>query len=161
MKLVKKFIQVAGNIQWYAAVGCLLVIIVSVTVGVISRRFFNTPLSWVEELCTFMFIYLSFCGASVAAMKGKHVSADFLTGKLSREKQEILAIVQRVIILVLLAFIFVGAIALQPKMAGHSSTNLDIPKNYYYLPILFSSFYMFVVYAVELIENVQKLRKGE
>ena len=69
-------------------------------------------------------------------MKGKHVSADFLTAKLSKEMQEVLVIVQRVIILVLLAFIFVGAIVLQPKMAGHSSTNLDIPKNFYYLPIL-------------------------
>lgn len=161
MKLVKKFIQIFGNIQLYGGVCCVLVIIVSVTAGVVSRKAFNAPLSWVEELCTFMFIYLSFFGASVAAMKGKHVSADFLTAKLSKEMQEVLVIVQRVIILVLLAFIFVGAIVLQPKMAGHSSTNLDIPKNFYYLPILFSSFYMFVVYAVELIENVQKLRKGE
>ena len=40
-------------------------------------------------------------------------------------------------------------------MMGHSSTNLDLPKNLYYIPILFSSFYMVCVYIVELIEMVK------
>ena len=160
MKAIKKVIEMLGNIQLYAAVGCILLIIVSVTAGVVCRKVFNSPLSWVEELCTFLFIYLAFFGASVAAMKGKHVSADFFTGKLSERNQEILFIIQRIVILVLLGFIFAGAMILQPKMTGHSSTSLEIPKNYYYLPILFSSGYMFIVYLVELIEYFQKLRKG-
>lgn len=57
--------------------------------------------------------------------------------------------------ILLLAVMFFGAIILQPKMMGHSSTNLDLPKNLYYIPILFSSFYMICVYTVELIEMVK------
>lgn len=160
MKALKKFIDIFGKIQLYAGVVCILMIIVSVTAGVFCRKVLNSPLSWVEELCTFLFIWLAFFGASVAAMRGKHVSADFLTGKLSEQGQERLFVVQRVIILVLLGFMFVSAVILQPKMTGHSSTSLDIPKNIYYLPILFSSAYMFVVYLVELIEKIQELRKN-
>ncbi len=158
MKILKKFIRFFGILQWYAGVGCILVIIVSVTAGVVCRKFLNSPLSWVEELCTFLFIYLAFFGASVAAMNGKHVSADFLTGKFSERGKEILHLVQKVIMLVLLAFMFVSACILQPKMTGHSSTSLDIPKNVYYLPILFSSFYMLVVYLAELIELLQGIK---
>lgn len=44
---------------------------------------------------------------------------------------------------------------LTAEMMGHSSTNLDLPKNLYYIPILFSSFYMVCVYTVELIEMVK------
>ena len=155
MKTLKKFVRFFGMLQWYAGVGCILVIILSVTAGVICRKFLNSPLSWVEELCTFLFIYLAFFGASVAAMNGKHVSADFLTGKFSQRGKEILHLAQKVIMLVLLGFMFASACVLQPKMTGHSSTSLDIPKNVYYLPILFSSFYMFVVYLVELMESLQ------
>ena len=100
-------------------------------------------------------IYLGFCGASVAAMNKKHVSADFLTTKLSSKANKILLISQRALMILLLAVMFFGAIILQPKMMGHSSTNLDLPKNLYYIPILFSSFYMVCVYIVELIEMVK------
>lgn len=155
MKFVKKFIKIGGTVQWYMGVVCMLVIMISVTAGVICRKFFNSPLNWVEELCTFLFIYLAFCGASVAAMNKKHVSADFLTTKLSPKANKILLICQRALMILLLAVMFFGAIILQPKMMGHSSTNLDLPKNLYYIPILFSSFYMVCVNTVELIEMVK------
>ena len=155
MKTMKKFIKIAGTVQWYMGVACMLVIMISVTAGVVCRKFFNSPLSWVEELCTFLFIYLAFCGASVAAMNKKHVSADFLTTKLSPKANKILLITQRVLMIVLLVVMLAGAVILQPKMMGHSSTNLDLPKNLYYIPILFSSFYMICVYGVELVEMVK------
>lgn len=155
MKIMKKFIKIAGTVQWYMGVACMLVIMISVTAGVVCRKFFNSPLSWVEELCTFLFIYLAFCGASVAAMNKKHVSADFLTTKLSPKANKILLITQRVLMIVLLVVMLAGAVILQPKMMGHSSTNLDLPKNLYYIPILFSSFYMICVYGVELVEMVK------
>ena len=158
MKALKKFVQIGGMLQLYIGIGCLLTIIISVSAGIFCRKFLNMPLSWVEELCTFLFIWLAFCGASYAAMRGKHVSADFLTSKFSERGNEILRVIQRVIMLVLLGCMSVSAVLLQPNMMGHSSTNLDIPKNIYYLPILFSSFYMFVVYLVELIEMLKDLK---
>ena len=154
MKTLKKILRTLGNIQWYAGVACMAVIVVAVTAGVFSRKILNAPLSWVEELCTLLFIYLAFFGASVAAMNGKHVSADFLTSRFSEQRKKVLHIVQLVIILSLLALMAVSAVILAPKMATHSSTNLDIPKNIYFIPILFSSVYMFFVYTVEIIEAV-------
>lgn len=161
MKALKKIIKILGTVQWYAGVVCILIIVGSVTLGVFSRKILNIPLNWVEELCTFLFIYLAFFGASVAAMNGKHVSADFLTTHLSPKWQKILSVVQKVIILILLACMVVSAFILQPRMTGHSSTSLNIPKNLYYLPILFSSIYMFVVYFVEMIEQIQLMRQKE
>jgi len=152
LKIVKRFIEIGGKIQLYFGTFCLIAIIVSVSAGVLFRKVFNSPLSWIEEICTFLFIWLAFAGASVAAMNKKHVSADFLTTKLSEKKNKILAIIQRILIILLLGVIFIGSCMLQSSMSGHSSTNLDIPKNFYYLPILISSFYMIVVYIVELIE---------
>ena len=158
MEKLKKILRFLGNVQWWIGVMCLLLIVVSVSAGVFCRKVLNSPLDWVEELCTFLFIWLAFSGASVAAMNGKNVCADFFTGRLSAEGQNKLFIVQRVIMLILLALMFVSAVCLQPKMTGHSSTSLGITKNMYYFPILFSSLYMFLIYGVELVEHIQKLK---
>lgn len=157
MSKIKKWLQLLGNVQQYIGVACMLGIVISVTAGIIARKFFNSPLSWVEELCSFLFIYLAFFGASIAAMNKKHVSADFLTQMFHEKGQMILTIVQRVVILVLLACMVVSAFMLIPKMGTHTSTSLDIPKSLYYIPIAFSSVYMFFVYLVELVEAVQVL----
>lgn len=151
MSKVKKILRALGNIQWYAGIVCMLIIVICVTAGVVSRKLLNHPLSWVEELCTLMFIYLAFFGASVAAMNGKHVSADFLTQKFSESGKKKLFVIQRIIMLILLACMAVSSIVVFPKMLGHSSTNLDISRSAYFIPIMFSSIYMFLVYFVELI----------
>lgn len=157
MKKLKKLLQLLGKAQMYLGVACMLLIVLSVTAGIVARKAFNSPLSWVEELCTFLFIYLAFFGASVAAMNKKHVSADFLTQHFQEKGQKILAIVQRVVILALLGCMVVSAVILIPKMGTHASTSLDIPKSLYYIPIAFSSLYMFFVYLTELTEAVQAL----
>ena len=157
MSKIKKWLQLLGNVQQYIGVACMLGIVISVTAGIIARKFFNSPLSWVEELCSFLFIYLAFFGASIAAMNKKHVSADLLTQMFHEKGQMILTIVQRVVILILLACMVVSAFMLIPKMGTHTSTSLDIPKSLYYIPIAFSSVYMFFVYLVELAEAVQVL----
>jgi len=159
MKGLKKMIRIGGTIQLYIGVCCVIGIVLSVTSGIIMRKFFNNPLNWVEEICTFLFVWLAFCGASVAAQGGKHVSADFLTSRLSTKSNEIIYIIQHILMLLLLGFMIIGGIILQPKMMGHASTTLAIPKNIYYIPILISSCYMFLVYAVELYEAALKIRK--
>lgn len=161
MVTFKKVLRFLGNVQWYAGVACMVVIVVSVTAGVFSRKVLNAPLSWVEELCTLLFIYLAFFGASVAAMNGKHVSADFLTQKFGDSGKQKLFILQRIIILVLLVFMVISAVILIPKMSGHSSTNLDVSKHIYFIPILFSSVYMFLVYAVETLEALFPKKGGK
>ena len=157
MNSLKKILKTLGNVQLYIGVASMMVIVISVTAGIVARKFFNSPLSWVEELCTFLFIYLAFFGASVAAMNGKHVSADFLTQMFNEKGKKILMIVQRVVILILLACMVVSAFMLIPKMGTHTSTSLNIPKSLYYIPIALSSVYMFFVYLVELVEAVEAL----
>lgn len=154
LKISKKFIEIGGKIQLYIASGCMLAIIIAITVGVFSRKVLNAPFNWTEELCTFLFIWLSFCGASVAAKNKKHVSADFLSSKISKKMNEKLQIIMRALMILLLVIMFIAAVILQPKMMGHSSTALNIPKNFYYLPILLASFYMAIVYIVEMVELI-------
>jgi TRAP-type C4-dicarboxylate transport system permease small subunit len=54
-----------------------------------------------------------------------------------------------------LAMTAAGSIILQPKVSGHASVSLNIPKNLYYVPILIVSIYLIFVYLNELIEIIR------
>ncbi|ADK83249.1 TRAP transporter small permease [Sediminispirochaeta smaragdinae] len=158
LKTLKGLVMLGEKIQMIAGVLVLGTIILVMTAGIISRYVFNSPFDWTEELCTFLFIWLSFLGAGVASAKRRHVSVDFITGKLSPKHRDIVKMCTVILIIFLMILIFLGSIILLPQMDTHASVALDIPRVYFYLPILIVSFYMTVVYVVELIEIIQSLR---
>jgi TRAP-type transport system small permease protein len=132
----------------------LILIIVSITAGVISRYIFNAPFPWVEELVTFLFIWLSFFGAGLAAAKKKHVVVDILYERLKGLAGKIAFFLTYFVILLFLSTVFVSATILLPSMVGHASVTLSIPKIFYYVPVFLSSFYMLLVYLQQFITAI-------
>lgn len=58
-----------------AAVGILLLagVIALVFSQVVARYLFDQPQAWIEELCTYMFIWIVFLGASAAMKLDRHI----------------------------------------------------------------------------------------
>lgn len=152
---LKYIIAWGAKIQLVAGVLTLATVVITITAGIISRYIFNSPFDWTEELCTILFIWLSFLGAGVASAKRRHVAVDFITGKLPARYMNLVRIVTNALIIALMVLIACGSVILLPQMSSHTSTALNIPKLYYYLPIAIVSIYMTLVYTAELIEAVQ------
>ena len=159
--IFKKVIYWGEKIQMALGVIMLAAIIVSMTGGVISRYIFGSPFTWTEELGTFLFIWLSFLGAGIASAKKKHVVVDFLTEKIPVKYSNIVKLVLNFLIIVFLVLLAIGAVILQPKTSAHGSVALNIPKNFYYLPVLITSVYMFFIYVVETFELWQSMKKPQ
>jgi len=155
LALLKKSVFWGQRLFAVLGVCALAVIITAVTVGIVSRYVFGSPFSWTEELATFLFIWLSFLGAGVAAARRKHVLVDYISCRLGTKPLVAVRIVTYSLILLFLALLAAGAVLLQPQTTGHASVALNIPKNYYYLPVLVVSVYLFLVYLDELIEVVR------
>jgi len=49
---------------------------------VASRYILREPFSWTEEVCTFMFVWLTFVGASLALKTGEHFAVEVIVDKL-------------------------------------------------------------------------------
>jgi tripartite ATP-independent transporter DctM subunit len=56
-----------------ASASLLLVLISLVLIGVVSRYFFNSPIVWIDELASLVFIWLSMLGAVIAIDRGEHL----------------------------------------------------------------------------------------
>ena len=149
---LKKIIAVIDKILLVASIAGLFCIIASATLGIFSRKLFNRPFAWTEELCTFLFIMVSFFGAACCAYRRREIIVDYFIDKIPEKFIRPMNIVIKAMILAFIAMIIVGGVRLQPRMAISVSVALGIPRNYYYMPILISASAMFLIYAVDLIE---------
>src|SRR6195952_3421241 len=56
--------------------------VVSLLAGVISRYVFNAPLTWSDELASILFLWLAMLGAVVALRRGEHMRLTTLVQKM-------------------------------------------------------------------------------
>ncbi len=51
---------------------------------VASRYCFSSPFSWTEEVCTILFVWITFIGASLALKTGEHFAVEVIVEKIPR-----------------------------------------------------------------------------
>lgn len=137
------------------------VLVAVITVAVVARYFFGHPFAWTEELCTFLFIWFSFLGATLATYEKRHVSVDIVVSRLPKLVNRIIKLFSNILILVFFVLLVVGSFILFPTML-HVSVALKIPKYCYYFPIALSSAMMFFMYVADTIEFIREwMKEGE
>ena len=151
--IAKKIIAAFDQLLLTAGALCLLGIVISVSTGVISRRFFNNPLTWPEELSTFLFIILSFFGAACCAFRRREVVVDYFLHKIPKGYVKLITIVCKTMVMVFLVLVVYGGVLLQSRLIaqGHTSVALNIPRNFYFIPILIASFQIFLIYLLDTV----------
>lgn len=83
----------------------------SLILQVVSRYFFNSPLSWPEELTMFLMAWMSFLGASVALRGWGHIGVDFFLEKFHGRTKLYLLLLVRLVVLVFAVFlVFEGGV---------------------------------------------------
>ncbi|KUO49295.1 MAG: hypothetical protein APF76_15950 [Desulfitibacter sp. BRH_c19] len=157
---LKTIIDLGLKIQVTLGAICLAIVIVTITLGIISRYVFNSPFTWTEELGVFLFVWIAFFGAAVSTAKNKHVAIDLLPQKLSPKTVIILEFVLNLFILVFLCVMIFGAIKLQTMTRTHFSVALNIPRSVYYLAPLISGIYMVLVYIYRNLEIIERGTKA-
>ena len=128
-----------------------------VIMNVILRYVFNSGLSWSEEACRFLFIWVTFLGAILAndaALHGEHMRMDFVVEMFRGIPRKIVEIVALLLVLVMLGTLFVGGIELVQGTWPMLTSALRIPKGAVYLcaPIGFG--YMFIQTLAKLVKII-------
>ncbi len=91
----------------------ILTIMVALVFGnVVARYIFNSAITWAEEVARFLFVWLTFVGASFGLMKGLHLGMDMLITRLRPQTQKVVAVVNGVITLAFLLVWAVGGVHL-------------------------------------------------
>jgi len=124
-----------------------------VIMNVILRYVFNSGLSWSEEACRFLFIWVTFLGAILAndtALHGEHMRMDFVVEIFHGIPRKIVEVIALLLVLAMLAILFIGGIELVQGTWPMLTSALRIPKGAVYLCAPISFGYMFIQTLVKL-----------
>jgi TRAP-type C4-dicarboxylate transport system permease small subunit len=97
--MLKKLDKVISSIEKYLLVILGIVMTIVGASQVISRYIFKSPITWTESLLTYMFVWGSFIGASVALSEKSHFSMEVIVERFPQFIQQKLKILINILML--------------------------------------------------------------
>jgi tripartite ATP-independent transporter DctM subunit len=110
-------------------------ITVLVTVQVFARYVLNNTPPWSEELCRYLFIWVSFLGACVATRRAAHLGVDSLVSRLPAGAREMLRHAVTALIVAFAGLLVWQGVALVPAMASQRSPSMGMSLQYVFASI--------------------------
>jgi TRAP-type C4-dicarboxylate transport system permease small subunit len=120
--------------------------------GVFSRFVLHTPLAWSEELSRYLFVWLSFLGASVAFRRGLHLGMEALVNRLPKELRRALRVCGLLAVLGVLGVVCVTGAQLALFVMPQRSPAMGISMGGPYLAVPVGSALMVVHAVADLVE---------
>ncbi|MDO4605469.1 MAG: TRAP transporter small permease [Helcococcus sp.] len=124
-----KIKKVLSNLDIIIASFMLVILIFLTFLGVLSRRVFNSPFTWLEEIQLACMVWIVFAAAGAAFRTGNHVSIEIIYDILSCKGKKYLNYLISILVIVILGFLLINSI-LYIKLflwSGRSTSILKIP----------------------------------
>lgn len=117
---------------------CALIYLVGLTfVGVIMRRFFNSPIIWQEEMQVFCILWLVFITAGAVFRTTGHISIEIIVEMFSEKIQRIFNLLVYAIVMITLVFTLSRSYVLAEQLfsTGRMTNILKFSYGYLYLSL--------------------------
>ena len=143
----------------------ILVVILTSMVGlvfgnVVARYVFNSAITWAEEVARFLFVWLTFVGASFGLMKGLHLGMDIMVARLKPHTRSIVEVVNGIITLTFLGVWIVGGVHLIRANLDYMSPATGFSMGLVYMIGPFAAALMSVETVSRLAVAIKALRRG-
>ena len=96
------------RVENWIAIGLMAASALITILQVVTRYGFNHPLTWPEELCTLLLVWMTFFGASLLLKKEQHIEIDFFTKLMPRRAQQVIGLINVVLIFAFLTVVGLG-----------------------------------------------------
>ena len=103
-----------------------------VFLNVVLRTFFNSGLTWSEELARYLFVYVTYIGAISAMHSNAHLGVDTLLSRVSPKVQLALYLVSRLLIAAIMCILVHGAFKMVLQNTQSRTAALGIPYSVLY-----------------------------
>lgn len=123
-----------------------------VFLNVVLRYVFNSGLTWSEELARYLFVWVVFLGAIVAAKDKSHLGVDLLVRILPHGLQRAAYVLSNIVIIVVLGLFIDGLIKMMALNSGITGPGTGLPVALFYLAGLFAAVCMI---GISIIQAVQ------
>ena len=139
----------------------ILTSMVSLVFGnVVARYIFNSAITWAEEVARFLFVWLTFVGASFGLMKGLHLGMDIMVARLKPHTRSIVEVVNGIITLTFLGVWIVGGVHLIRANLDYMSPATGFSMGLVYMIGPFAAVLMSVETVSRLAVAIKALRRG-
>ncbi|MDM0117773.1 TRAP transporter large permease subunit [Variovorax sp. J22R133] len=113
------------GIEWIAAL-LIAIEVLLLLAGVIARYFLHTPLTWIDEVASILFLWLATLGAVVALRRGEHMRMTALVAKVSPGTRAFLDTVGMAAALAFLMFVVFPAFEFASEEVAVTTPALEI-----------------------------------
>ena len=139
----------------------ILTIMVGLVFGnVVARYAFNSAITWAEEVARFLFVWLTFVGASFGLMKGLHLGMDMVVARFSPRTRSLIEVVNGFIILAFLGVWVVGGVHLIQANLDYMSPATGFSMGLVYLIGPLAAVLMGIEALSRLAASIKTLRRG-
>ncbi|WP_352400708.1 TRAP transporter small permease [Anaerotignum sp.] len=161
MKKENKILSILANIDVVVA-GLVLALLVFLTfLGVVWRRAFGAPFTWLEEVQLACMVWIVFASAGAAFRFGNHVAIEMIVDLMPQKIQKVFSIFISVVVVAVISYLFIqsiGFIQLFIK-SGRSTPMLEIPYTLIYGIAPVSFILMIINYFYALFKGVKSEAK--
>lgn len=134
MELMKKigyFFDKIFDLLAVVAGGLLAFSMLSVSIAVATRYFFNYPIGWVTEISSYILLYVTFLVAAWVLKEGGHVTIDIIINLLGFRAQALINFITSIInaVVCLVLTYYAGKVTLDLYNTNYfTPTELELPK---------------------------------
>ena len=145
--------------------GVALVILVAITfVGVIARRFFNSPFAWQEEMQVFCTLWLVYLASGAVFRTIDHISIEIIVDSLNGKIKWVIEILIYLVVMATLAFtLYRSSLLVQQLYTTNRLTNiLKIPYFLVYIPLPIGCVLMMISDTITTVDRlfIQRFKKN-
>jgi TRAP-type C4-dicarboxylate transport system permease small subunit len=131
--MIQRLWQVYEAIVNSLAVGLFSAMVIVTAAGVFFRYVLNDALPWAEEADRYLFIWLSFIGASITMRHKAHIAVDLLLRYVTPPVKLRLALLAQACVLIFLGIVFYASGPVLEITSETRATATDIPISWVYL----------------------------
>jgi TRAP-type C4-dicarboxylate transport system permease small subunit len=154
---MKKLINSLEKIIDFTQIILLSIIVGSIGVQILSRKLFNRPFAFPEELSMFTLIAIVFIGIIVIERHGEHIKLEFICNKFSFFKKKGMKIFEKLLIFLIVFAILLGEWQTVPRIIYLKSKAAGIPYIWIHSIIIISC----VIWAFIIIVDIVNIMKNE
>ncbi|WP_304508160.1 TRAP transporter small permease [Anaerotignum sp.] len=161
MKKNNNILSILANIDVFVAGIALAILIILTFLGVIWRRAFGAPFTWLEEIQLACMVWIVFASAGAAFRYGNHVAIEMIVDLMPKKVQKMFTVFISIVVVAVIFYLFIqsiGFIQLFIK-SGRSTPMLEIPYTLIYGIAPVSFILMILNYFYALVKGVKSEAK--
>lgn len=139
----------------------LTAMVTLVAANVIGRYVFSAGITWADELARFLFVWLTFLGATLGLIRGGHVGMDIVTARLPPRVRRWFEVLSICLVLLFLGIWGYQGLRIVSMNWNFLSPSLQIPIAYVYLIGPASALMMSLICVHRLWRILSKLYSGQ